>query len=184
MVTFCKFAGHRKSLNRSEHRTWHHFQGRTAADDVGKPSSRLPWDLVMRWSWNCRHFLSFVFGVDACFVFNFIVFYLWVNSDNITRWQSRHTAWFQIPYHLGSCPPSIDQKISLISSAKCLGSLIREPVFFQIYTGSLEFGFKLVVFFFRKSMQILFTNRALPTIRHIDKILGKFHCRLIVQKLR
>ena len=90
VVTFSKFAGHRKSLNRSEHRTRHHFQGRTAADDVGKPSSRLPRDLVTRWSWSrdCRHFLSFVFGVDACFVFDFVVFYLWVNSD-ITRRQNR-----------------------------------------------------------------------------------------------
>ena len=137
VVTFSKFAGHRKSLNRLEHHTRHHFQGRTAADDVGKPSSRLLRDLVMRWSWSqdCRHFLSCVFGVDACFVFDFVVFYLWVNSDNITRSQSRHTAWFQIPY-LGLCPPSIDRKISLISSAKCLASLIREPIFFQIYTGS------------------------------------------------
>ena len=149
VVTFSKFAVHRKSLNRSEHRTRHHFQGRTAADDVGKPSYRLPRDLVTRWSWSrgCRHFLSFVFGVDTCFVFDFVVFYLWVNSDNITRWQSRHSGWFQIPY-LGSCPPSIGRKISLIISAKCLSSLIREPIFFQIYTGLLEFGFKLIVCFF------------------------------------
>ena len=175
MLTFSKFAGHRKSLNRLEHRTWHHFQGRTAADDVGKPSSRLPRDLVTRWSWSrdCRHFLSFVFSVDVCFVFDFVVFCLWVNSDNIARWQSRHTAWFQIPY-LGSCPPSIDRKISLISSAKCLASLIQEPIFFQVYAGSLKFGFKLIVFFFWKSMLILFTNRVLPTLlRPVDKILGK-----------
>ena len=38
--------------------------------------------------------------------------------------------------------------------------------------GSLEFGFKLIIFFFQKSMRILFTNRALPTIRRMDKILG------------
>ena len=130
----------------------------------------------MRWSWSrgWHHFLSFVFGVDTCFVFDFIVFYLWVNSDNITRWQSRRNAWFQIPY-LGSCPPSIDRKISMISSAKCLASLIViwEPIFFQISTGLLELGFKLIVFFFRKSMQILFTDRALPIIRRMDKILGK-----------
>ena len=150
MVTFSKFASHRKSLNKSEHCTRHHFQGRTAADDVGKSSSCLPRDLVTRWSWSrdCRHFLSFVFGVNACFVFDFVVFYLWVNSDNITCWQSRHTAWFQIPY-LGSCPPLLDRKISLIRSAKCLASLIWEPIF-QIYKGSLEFGFKLIVFFFSK----------------------------------
>ena len=110
-----------------------------------------------------------------CFVFNFVVFYLWVNSDNITCWQSRHTTWFQIPY-LGLCPPtSIDRKISLslLSSAKCLASLIREPIFFQIYMASSEFGLKLIVLFFRKSMQILFTDRALLTIKRMDKILGK-----------
>ena len=151
VVTFSKFAVHRKSLNRSKHHTKQHFflNGRTAADDVGKPSSRLPRDLATRWSWNwgCCHFLSFIFGVNACSVFDFVVFYLWVNSDNITRWQSRHTAWFQIPY-LGSCPPSIDQKIPLISSAESLASLIREPIFFQICAASLEFGFKLIVFVF------------------------------------
>ena len=150
------------------------FNGRTAADDVSKPSSHLPQDLATRWSWSwgCRHFLSFVFCVDSCFVFDFEVFYLWVNSDNITRWQSRHTAWLQIPY-LGSCPPSIDRKIPLISLAKCLAGLIREPIFFQIYTGLLEFSYKLIVFFFHKSMQILFTNRVLPNVRRRDKTLGK-----------
>ena len=30
-----------------------------------------------------------------------------------------------------------------------------------------------MVFFFQKSLQILFRDRALPTIRHMDKILGK-----------
>ena len=40
--------------------------------------------------------------------------------------------------------------------------------------GSLEFVFKLFVFLLLlKSMQILFTDRALPTIRHMDKIFGK-----------
>ena len=39
--------------------------------------------------------------------------------------------------------------------------------------GSLEFGFKLIVLFFQKSMHILFTDNALPTIRCMDKILGK-----------
>ena len=92
--------------------------------------------------------------------------------DSFTRWQSRHTVWFQIPY-LGSCPPWIDRKISLISLAKCLASLIRDPIFFQIYMGLLEFGFKLIIFFFRKSIRILFTDRVLPTIRSMDKILGK-----------
>ena len=127
VVLFSKFAIRRKSLNRSEH---HNF---LKEDDVGKPSSCLTWDLVTRWSWSRgnRQFLSFVFDVDECFVFDFVVFYLWVNSDNITRWQSRHTGRFQIPY-LGSCPPSIDWKISLINLAKCLASLIREPIFFQI----------------------------------------------------
>ena len=104
-----------------------------------------------------------------CFVFDFVVFYLWVNSDDITRWQSRHAGWFHIPY-LGSCPPSIDWKISLFRTAKCLASLIREPIFFQIHADSLEFSFN---FFFRKSMQILFTDWELPNIRCMDKILEK-----------
>ena len=64
------------------------FSRSAAADDVGNPSSRrLPRDLVTRWSWNrgCRHFLSFIFGVNARFVVGFVVFYIWVNSD--IRWQ-------------------------------------------------------------------------------------------------
>ena len=53
------------------------------ADDVGKPSSCLPRDLVTRWSWNrgCHHFLSLVFDVNARFVYGFVVVYIWVNSD-------------------------------------------------------------------------------------------------------
>ena len=70
------------------------------------------------------------------------------------------------------------KKISLISSAKCLASLIQEPIFFQIYKGSLEFSFRLFIFFFWKSMRILFTDRAQPTIRHMDKILGSFTAAL------
>ena len=176
VVTFGKFAVHIKSLNRSEHRrdlyTASFLKGRTAVDDVGKPSSHLPQDLITRWSRGCHHFLSFVFGVNTCFALNFVVFYLWVNSDDITHWQSRHAGWFQILY-LGSCPLSIDRKISLISSEKCLASLIWEPIFFQIQMGSLEFGFKLIgVFSFQKSMQILFIDRALPTVRCMHKILG------------
>ena len=53
------------------------------------------------------------------------------------------------------------------------GQSDTEPIFFQIYMGSLEFGFRLFVSFFWKSVQNLFTDRALPTIRCIDKILGK-----------
>ena len=48
-----------------------------------------------------------------------------------------------------------------------------EPIFFQIYTGSFKFGFKLIGFFFWKSMLILFTDRALLTIRRMDKVVGK-----------
>ena len=41
------------------------------------------------------------------------------------------------------------------------------------YTGSLEFGFKLISLFSWKSIRILFTDRVLLTIRRMDKILGK-----------
>ena len=81
-----------KSLNISEHHII--FRRWTAADnDVNKPSSHLPWNLVTRWSWNrgCHHFLSFVFGVNAHFIFGFIVFYLWVNSN--THWQLDLAYW-------------------------------------------------------------------------------------------
>ena len=39
--------------------------------------------------------------------------------------------------------------------------------------GFVRISFKLTVFFFWKSMRILFTDRALPIIRCMDKILGK-----------
>ena len=50
----------------------------TAVDDVGKPSSCLPQDLVTRWSsnWGCCHILSFVFSVITHFVFGFVVSYI------------------------------------------------------------------------------------------------------------
>ena len=129
-------------------------------DNVGKPSSCLLRDFVMRWSWGCCHFLSFVFSFDACFVFDFVVFYLWVNSDNITHWQS---GWFQIPY-LGLCPPSIDWKISLISLAKYLASLIWEHIFFQIYTDLSKFGFTLIVFFSFSEKYANFIHRMGSTV--------------------
>ena len=135
------------------------FKGRTPADDVSKPSSHLLRHLVTRWSGSrgCRHFLSCVFGVDTCFVFDFIVFYLWVNSD-ITCWQNRQM--------LGSKFHIWDRVLRRLTGK-----------YHQSSSRSIrvrnEFGFKLIVFFFRKSMWILFTNGVLPTIRHMDKILGK-----------
>ena len=44
-----------------------------------------------------------------------------------------------------------------------LASLIQKLIFFQISTGLLESGFKLIIFIFQKSVQILFTDRVLPT---------------------
>ena len=38
--------------------------------------------------------------------------------------------------------------------------------------GSFGFSFKLIILFFRKSIQILFTDRALLTIRRMDQILA------------
>ena len=106
------------------------------------------------------------------FIFGFVVFYLWVNSD-IILWQTRHTGSFLIPC-LVSCFLSTNRKILLTSLAKYAisGQSDMEIDLFQIYTGSFGFGFKLIIFVFRKSMQILFTDRVLPTIRRMDQILG------------
>ena len=37
---------------------------------------------LTRWRWNrgCHNFLSFVFGVNVCFVLSFVIFHLWVHS--------------------------------------------------------------------------------------------------------
>ena len=106
------------------------------------------------------------------FIFGFVVFYFWVNSDNIILWQTRHTGSFLIPC-LGSCPLSTNRKILLTSLAKYAisGQSDTEIDLFQIYTGSFGFSFKLIIFVFQKSMHILFTERALPTIRRMDQIL-------------
>ena len=40
----------------------------------------------------------------------------------------------------------------------------------NLLTDLYGFGFKLIIFVFRKSTQILFTDRALLTIRHMDQI--------------
>ena len=48
-------------------------------------------------------------GVDACFVFGFVVFYLLVNSNNTVRCQTWHAGLFQI-LCLGSCPLSTNWK--------------------------------------------------------------------------
>ena len=60
--TFSKYAVHKKVWRDRNIVRGIIFRGWAAADDVGKPSSRLLLDLVTRWSWNwgCRYFLSFV----------------------------------------------------------------------------------------------------------------------------
>ena len=135
-----------KSLNRVKHhitlygiisRRW------TAADDVGRPSFCQPQDLIMRWSWNqgCSHFLSFIFSVSECSVFNFVVFYLWlwVNSD--IRWWTAHIGSFRSPC-LWSCPLSIDLKLSLSSLARhaISGHFDRRPN--RLFQVRVRFDFK------------------------------------------
>ena len=68
-------------------------------------------------------------------VFGFVVFYFWVNPDNIICWQTRHTGLFQIPC-LGSCPLWTDRKYywSVWQNVRFLASLIRRLILFQICT--------------------------------------------------
>ena len=111
-----------KSLHSLEHSTWHHFPrmkcSRWCRQTQFSSTTELSNEIRWHWSRGCRHFLSLVYlGVDACFVFGFVVFYLWVNSDNIICWQTWHTGSFQIPC-LGSCPLLTNQKILLISLTK------------------------------------------------------------------
>ena len=53
-----------------------------------------------------------------------------------------------------------------------MASLIREPIFFQIHRGLLEFGFKLIVFFFSEKYANFIHRQGSTTIRRMDKILG------------
>ena len=82
--------------------------------------------------------------------------------------------------------PVDDWKILLISLAKYAISGQSDMETDLPDTGSLGFGFNLIILVFWKSMQILFTDRALLTIKCIGKILGgkKDHHCLTVKKLR
>ena len=67
---------------------------------------------------------------------------------------------------------STNRKILLISLAKDVisgqsDSDTETDLLPDLY--GFGFGFKLIIFVFQKSMQILFTDRALPTIRHMDQ---------------
>ena len=63
-------------------------------------------------------------------------------------------------------------------------SLIWIPVLLPD-TGSLQFGFKWIIIVLQKRRQILFTYKALPTIRHRNQIWGKKKASLfIVQNLQ
>jgi len=109
-----------KSWIRSEHHTWHHFlrmncnrwcqqtQFSSTAGFNNKMKLKLR---LLPFSVHCIH------TVNACFGFSFVVFYLWVNSDNVIHWQTRHTGLLQIPC-FGSCPLSINWKILLICLVK------------------------------------------------------------------
>ena len=72
------------------------------------------------------------------------------------------------------CPLSINRKILLISLAKYTisGHSNTETDFFPYLFKFVWIGFRLIIFIFQKSMQIVFTDRALPTIRRMDKILS------------
>ena len=66
-------------------------------------------------------------------------------------------------------PENITDQFGKMSGQSHTGTnLIPDPY------GFVRIRFQINRFlFFRKSMQILFTDRALPTIRRMDKILGK-----------
>ena len=86
-------------------------------------------------------------------------------------------AYWVVPNSMSGIVSSVDQLENITDqygteNTRFLASLIRRPIFFQIYMGLYGFSFKLIIFFFWKNMQILFTDRVLLTIRRIDHILG------------
>ena len=127
--TFMKFAVHKVCIDWNIVR-WIIIQRWTAEDNVGKPSSCLPcnleqWDEVEVEVGNI--FCHSNSSDDACFIFGFVVFYLWVNSANIILWQTRHAGSFQI-LCLGSCPLSTNQW-SVWQNTRFLASLIRRSIY-------------------------------------------------------
>ena len=106
-----------KSLHWSEHCTRHHFLKMNCRRRCWQTqfSSTMEFSNEMKLKLRLPPFPLTHLGVDVCFVYGFVVFYLWINSD-IIRWQTRHTGLFQIPC-LGSCPLSTNQKKILISFA-------------------------------------------------------------------
>ena len=115
-------------------------------------NSRLPRNLITRWSWSrgYRHFLSLVFGCRCVFCFRFRSLLPLITSD-IIHWQTRHTGSFQIPC-LGSCALSTNRKIFLMSFAKYVisGQSDTETDLLPDLYG-FWFGFKLIIFVFRKT---------------------------------
>ena len=80
---------------------------------------------------------------------------------------------FQIPC-LGLCPLSTNWKILLISLTKYAisGQSDMEADLLPEDLVCLNPVLKLLIFVFQKSMQILSTDRALPTIRCMNQIRG------------
>ena len=158
-----------KSLHRSEHHMRHHFLRMNCC----RWCRQTQFSSTTEFSNEMKLRLPYSYSVSMGVVFSFVVFCLCVSSDNIICWQTTYTGSFQIPC-LGSCPPSTNWKILLISLAKYAisGQFNTETDFLP---GLYEFvwtGFRLIIFIFQKSMQILFTDRALPTIKCMEKILS------------
>ena len=154
------------------------FQGWTTADDAGKPSSRPPWNLVTRWSWSrgFRHFLSLIFGCRCVFCLwfcsllslsKFWYYTLTVSVKLGILGRSKFHVWDHV-----LCRLTGKYYWSIWQNTRFLASMMRSPIFFQSYMGLFRFSFKVTIFIFRTSMQILFIDRVLPTIRHRDQILG------------
>ena len=152
------------------------FWGWTTADDVSKPSSCLPRNLVTRWSRGFRHFLSLIFGCRCVFCLRFrsllSLSKFWYYTLTVSMklgilGRSKFHVWDHV-----LCRLTRKYYGSVWQNTRFLANLMRSPILFQIYMGSFGFGFKLTIFVFWKSMQILFTDRVLPIIRHSDQILG------------
>ena len=98
--------------------------------------------------------------IQCWLIFCFVVFYLWVNSANIIRWQTRHTGSFQIS-SLGLCPLWTDWKILLISLAKCAisgQSDTETDLIPDLYRFVSGLALEHLLFVFSFNLKMLFLN--------------------------
>ena len=140
---FSKYAVHKKSLNKSKHCTWHHFLKMNCCRQCRQTQflSTAGFGKKMKLKLRLPPFSLIHIWCQRVFCFQFWSLLPLSKFWYIIRWQTTHIGSLLIPC-LGSCPVSIDLKLSLSSLARetTSGQFDRRPNrLFQIW---VRFYFK------------------------------------------